>query len=421
MRFFNYIRLALEFLTKNIKQLIMLTIILATGTILVCSAFLLYDNTQYSQKHTNEILKYKNAGSGYLIFRNEDTKEDVYAEIKNKNHNIHFGHLGIENANISFLNDIYLKQKMAMKSDNPYSDGMEYVAISPEVFELFNLELSEGQIDISSCKDDEMQIYVGSDIAINPWDDYKTHAMNIRDDFGNQIKDENNKAISEDFRYKVCGKLKKGSQIMIPDIIHTSDYISETTLDLDKLVVIVTNKPLFFTKSFFYYSDNDDMNINISPKHESDISFGTISTVFYIMNERNKDVLKFIKQLSAILLLSVIVIQASSQIANIIINANEYGIYYANGFNKNNIIGIMMIEAFFRFILATTLAIIVGVIIMKLLFYNETEYVYVIKLLKDGVMIKSLLVSLVICFIAEIIPAIVVSKIELVRLTKAEE
>ena len=177
----------------------MLTIILATGTILVCSAFLLYDNTQYSQKHTNEILKYKNAGSGYLIFRNEDTKEDVYAEIKNKNHNIHFGHLGIENANISFLNDIYLKQKMTMKSDNPYSDGMEYVAISPEAFELFNLELSEGQIDISSCKDDEMQIYVGSDIDINPWDDYKTHAMNIRDDFGNQIKDENNKAISENF------------------------------------------------------------------------------------------------------------------------------------------------------------------------------------------------------------------------------
>lgn len=95
--------------------------------------------------------------------------------------------------------------------------------------------------------------------------------------------------------------------------------------------------------------------------YDSDISFGTISTVFSIMNERNKDVLKFIKQLSAILLLSVIVIQASSQIANIIINANEYGIYYANGFNKNNIIGIMMIEAVFRFILATTLAIIVGV------------------------------------------------------------
>ncbi len=36
-------------------------------------------------------------------------------------------------------------------------------------------------------------------------------------------------------------------------------------------------------------------------------------------------------------------------------------LYYANGFNKNNIIGIMMIEAVFRFILATTLAIIVGV------------------------------------------------------------
>lgn len=95
--------------------------------------------------------------------------------------------------------------------------------------------------------------------------------------------------------------------------------------------------------------------------YDSNISFGTISTVFSIMNERNKDVLKFIKQLSAILLLSVIVIQASSQIANIIINANEYGIYYANGFNKNNIIGIMMIEAVFRFVLATTLAIIVGV------------------------------------------------------------
>lgn len=60
--------------------------------------------------------------------------------------------------------------------------------------------------------------------------------------------------------------------------------------------------------------------------YDSDISFGTISTVFSIMNERSKDVLKFIKQLSAILLLSVIVIQASSQIANIIINANEYGI-----------------------------------------------------------------------------------------------
>lgn len=47
--------------------------------------------------------------------------------------------------------------------------------------------------------------------------------MNIRDDFENQIKDENNKAISENFRYKVCEKLKKGPQIMIL-IYHLEQY-----------------------------------------------------------------------------------------------------------------------------------------------------------------------------------------------------
>lgn len=427
MSIFNLIRLSLDFLTKNIKQLIMLTVILATGTILVCSAFLLVDNYQYTRKHTDEVLRYGNKGTGYMIFRNNDTKYEAYENIKDNN-NISFGHLSVTHGSLVFLDYIKKEQRGLNWTDESCYNELNYISMSPEVFSLFNLEISEGSLEVGNCKDNELQIYIGANVGVEIDNDYNTYENHhIKDAFGDVIENEDDeneevdKYLTDKINYKVCGKLNANTEIMLPEITQISEYIDETTINIDNYIIVVSNKPLNICNTFFYFSDNNNISLDIKDSYSSDISFGTIDSIFERMNDRNKEVLKYIKQLSFIIMLSVIIIQVCSQLANIIINANEYGIYYANGFDKKNIISIMMIEALLRFILASLLAVMAGLLIIKLFFDTADSYSYVMKLLKDGAAVKALAISFLVCIMAQIIPAVVVSRIEIIRLTKINE
>ena len=298
--------------------------------------------------------------------------------------------------------------------------------MSSSFCEICDLELSKGTLP-NKLNDDEVYIYVGANIDCEIGKEYVEENSYVYDKFGEVIRDENGEYVKTITRYTVKGQFKKGARIISDDILTIDDYIDETTVELDDLVVLVCNNPRCKDVHTRFVSLDSSMNADELKKtigeytSQGGAGYGTISQIFDNMDERNSSLIKSIIKLVFIIMLSVIIIQGCSQIADVMINVKEYGIYFANGFTKVNIYIIMLIETLWKFLLSVSIAIGAGVLFADYYFDDAKLFGYVMDLAAGDVMVKALAIAAGVLLIAQMIPMIFISRIDVATLTKANE
>lgn len=84
MRLKNYLKLSLEFLTRKVKVLIMLTCIMSLGIALLIASFVLYEGTVHSRKECDSVLAHGNDKTGYVTFKSSglDIEEQAIDNIE---------------------------------------------------------------------------------------------------------------------------------------------------------------------------------------------------------------------------------------------------------------------------------------------------------------------------------------------------
>ncbi len=427
----NYIRLSFEFLTRKVKILVMLTCIMSLGIALLISSFVLYEGTVHSRKECDSVLKYGNDNTGYISFKSSgrDRAGEVLDSMGKKG--LKTGFITRDSVGLMPLSELqqvqskldYYSQKA---KETGSGSGLDCINMSPSFCEMCDMELSEGTLP-DKLNDDEIYIYVGANIDCEIGKEYIQENSFVYDEFGNIIRDENGEYVTTTNRYVVKGKFEKGSRIVSPDILNVEDYIDETTVELDDLVVLVCNNPVSSTVySRFVCLDklknaNELNEVMEEYSLQGGVGYGTISHVFDNMDERNSSLIKSIIRLVFIIMLSVIIIQGCSQIADVMINVKEYGIYFANGFTKVNIYIIMLIETLWKFLLSASIAIIAGVLFADYYFDDAKLFDYVMDLATGDVIVKALAIAAGVLLMAQMIPMIFISRIDVATLTKANE
>ena len=441
MRISRYLKFSFEFLTRRKRQFLLLTLITVSGVILLAASLALYESTKIGRRECDKALRYGNDKTGYMVFP-EYNKDIARKYIKCAesaglkagymclDDHIFVGDLRDELIDIQRKLPFYIKKEKEERKYGMSSNGLDGICMSSKLWDMCKLELSEGSLP-TDITDDEVYIYVGSNLDVEIGKECVYDKAYDTDEFGGWTAD----SISEIVRdrkitYKIMGKLKKGTKIMSPDVTSSiRDYINQDAINLDDMVLVVTaGKPFSISAyDWFFYADNpDEFNEKIDKAFEKEntyngFGFGTITEAFDSIDEENSQVIKFIVGLTIIIMFSVIIIQGSSQTAEVIGNVKEYGIFFANGFTKANIIIIMIIEVIIRFVISSLIA---GGLLYagrEYLFMDARVVEFADKLFIQSVIPKTLLVSAAVLLIAQMIPMIFISRIDVATLTKANE
>ena len=416
MRLRNYIRFSFEFFTKNMRQMLASTLIMSMGIVLITFAFVLLYSTKFEKNKCNEILRYKNEGTGYLVCKDKND-EEIKQILRNlEKQDLEYGYLDRVYVGMEVLSDLISEQNKLPYyiNNNTFSNNsLDCVLMSPNLWNMFNLNLSEGEVPENNMKDNEIYLYVGANFDVDIGKEYELKNTILSDEFGQLIKDDNGEYVRGDFKIVIRGKLKDKENIMSPSITENDDYIQEATVNLNNLVIMVSNNPVchkvynrfIFSESYKNFREKLDYAFSESTR-ENGVGYGTIEHIFNNIDDRNKDTITNIIRLVVILMFSVVIIQGCSQVADIMFNTKEYGIYFANGFTKVNIYIIMLIETLWKFLLSASVAIIAGVLFAKYYFYDIQLFEYVMNLVCGGVMVKALAIAAGVLLIAQMIPMI---------------
>ena len=435
MNLSNYISFSFDFLTKKKKQLIMLTIIMSLGIALMILVLTLFASTKKGRTTCDETLTYGNSNTGYLTFQYEKVRmAPSYIEML-ENEGFKTGFITRFNGGcptplkelqkVQGELDYYVKEN---KSTGKYG-VLDYVEMSPKLWDAFDVELVNGSKPEETIPENEAYVYVGKNINIELGTEYISENDKVKNEMGDSVKDENGKFVTRTLKYIVMGQIEEGSSVINPDIQKGDfDYISETTINLDNMILIVTNNPMEgAVYDRFFYSDNPEKFNQKFQKMKTDNSFQngigceTVEHIFDNMDEKNKEVINYILRLTILIMLSVIIIQSCSKIADIIINVKEYGIYFANGFTKINIFVIMLLETLWRFIICSSIAIIIVFMATRYYFFEIYLFEYTMNLIYSEILVKALAIAAGVLLIAQMIPMIFISRIDVATLTKANE
>ena len=435
MKLSNYISFSFDFLTKKKKQLIMLTIIMSLGMALMILVLTLFASTRKGRATCDESLTYGNSNTGYLTFQYEKSKmAPGYIEML-ENEGFKTGFITRFNGGcptplkelqkIQSKLDYYIK---ANKSTGNYG-VLDYIVMSPKLWDAFDIELAKGSRPEETIPENEAYVYVGKNINIELGTEYISENDKVKNEMGDSVKDENGKYVTRTLKYIVMGQIEKGSSVINPNIQKGDfDYISETTINLDNMILIVSNNPKGgAVYDRFFYSDNPEefnqkfQKMKMDNSFENGIGCETVEHIFDNMDEKNKEVINYILRLTILIMLSVIIIQSCSKIADIIINVKEYGIYFANGFTKINIYVIMLLETLWRFIICSSIAIVMIFSLAKFVIFENYLYEYTMNLIYSDVLVKALAMAAAVLLMAQMIPMIFISRIDVATLTKANE
>ncbi len=435
MKLSNYISFSFDFLTKKKKQLIMLTIIMSLGISLMILVLTLLASTRKGRTTCDETLTYGNSNTGYFSVQHEKGKmAPTYIEML-ENEGFKTGFIIRFNGGcptplkelqkIQSKLDYYVKEN---KSTGIYG-VLDYVEMSPKLWDAFDIELAKGSKPEEVIPENEAYVYVGKNVNVEIGTEYICENYKVKNEMGDFVKDENGEYVRRTLKYIVMGQIEEGSSVINPNISKGDiDYISDTTINLDNMVLIVANNPIDGTiYDRFFYSDNPEEFAQKFKKMKTDNSFEngigceTVEHIFDNMDEKNKEVINYILRLTILIMLSVIIIQSCSKIADIIINVKEYGIYFANGFTKINIFVIMLIEALWRFIICSSIAIAIIFSLARFIIFENYLYEYTMNLIYSEVLVKALAISAAVLLMAQMIPMIFISRIDVATLTKANE
>lgn len=441
MGFKNLFRFAIESLSSNIKMLIMTLLVMSSGIVLIIMAMTLYEDSKYNEKSTDELLVAGNDHTGYLMMSDMLTaqKSEVINELK-KNSDVNVGFVREFCCSFSGkgIEELAARQK-ALRKEKGISEmfpgnEIEGINIKSEIFKMCDVSLQDGQIS-AEVPEDCVYIYLGSEFK----DVEVGTTYEVVCSYGGELGADNQefrskKLSSVKLKFIVKGHFAKNQKYIAPEILDIAEGINVCATDLDDQVVIVSNNPIepSAVGEFFVYGNKEDTLFydnmkntieNIKSNEDYKISYGTISDIFDKHSDNQSRMIGYIVKLAVMVTLTVIVIQLCVSSIMIINGTKRYGIMYANGFSKKDMIGIIIMEAVLKCVMSILLAIIIGYVGIQIVFgsYQDVAALYerVMMIVKKYVLIKAVGISFVISIVGAYVPIIIISKQMPVKLIKS--
>lgn len=214
------------------------------------------------------------------------------------------------------------------------------------------------------------------------------------------------------YSYEVAGFFEEGSKYLQSGFGATVDpQALDYSVELDSMVVLVEYIP-GTNNMIFNVEDKTGMNDAVKELKSIAETYGleiVVQSIDDIIEERNVDILlmrSYLQRVLWLVLFCSVVLMSCLQMNNVISNKRSYGVYYAMGFSKNNILGMLLAEAFIKTLTAFAVSCIVGIFVAQKWFYGVPFAGVLNELYWKDVVPEVFISAIVIMFFSTVAPMI---------------
>ena len=415
---------------------IFIIFIMIIGTVLIGVSIFLKESTDYYEKVCDKTLTKGNAGTYFFdspLFSTgyNDDLSGVGDKIRQIEAIDNIGVFGYEVDPFWVDADSILElQKNASYDFEQYygeENSVKLLYVTYDALGMLNIKPEEGEFEYLD-EPDTCYIYLGS----------KMKSIPVGSEFTRKItyKDENKNEITEIIKYVVKGYIEEDSYLIndsvsYRDPLNTADYF----YSLDYLILCVGPPELEYTKMIYqtYFTVKDGYDAQDVKKQIADvfsekdmiITFSDFDDAFKSMRNDYKTIYEYVLQIAIIMFICVAFLQVSVKSINIIKNSKKYGIMYANGFTKNDLRAILIVQSIIEYFIV--MFIVLGNLAICYYILNNFGEDLDLELKKmDGIMYcikhfviaKTMLITMGVMAIGTAVPIYIINRMSPVKLIK---
>lgn len=429
MKLRNIMSFAMDEIVGKVKQFLLITIVFAVGIVLLGVSIFLYESTSLNADISDKSLSHGNAGTYYSQMEMTAcniVREDTVDKMRKVD--------GIESAGYFMYSELDalqcrgLEQIVNLQKNSPYKENegsVQCIYVNYDALRMLNVGLKDNVKFERPDNEDVQYIYLGNKLSDIPIGTTLTRKYSYKDATDEHLQ-------TKDIKMIVKGYIEDDSRIVNTNVIYRNAQIKDYYYNMDYLLLCVKNDDTIVNdNAFLMYNIKNGYDIttvrNEINKIAEDEKFTLIHSDFKEAFESRQStymrMYSYVVQLAAIVLLTVIVLQICMQAMNIIGNARNYGIMYANGVCRAELRGIIIAQSFIKYITSLLLAVVLFIIgfivfvgIDDKAMLNELIYSF-----KEFVMGKMLAISLGIMIIGTFVPMIFIEKMTPISLIKNKD
>ncbi len=342
------------------RIIMLLMVLVITASFLLVGAVIYFDEyNNYSKNSCNRLLAggIENTGIIYDNISDFEKLPELYKELLEIEGikiitRVSSMHLPFENLSGEMENRLVRLQKEHLEEAGYGGFYFYGIDINKNGWDLCNVKLAKGEEpDKIDIKPNEFAVYLGSGFSDIP--------------VGTRLPLEGGTV------FVVQGILQEGQEFVNYHLWTAKNYDDDSCVNLDyqALLVMPDDPPViaFDTIHFFSVEDGADFDAitkemqQVCEKHDALFLVGKLEDIFGRIAVYHGRELVLFKMLMAVVLLSIVVIQTCTQMAEILQNQKEYGIFYANGMNFRQLAGIVFTKNIIAFVLGFFLAVGLGI------------------------------------------------------------
>ena len=429
MKLRNILSFAMDEIAGKIKQFLLITIVFAVGIILLGVSIFLYESTSINSDISNASLSHGNKGTYYSqkqMLTNNIDKEDVVDKMRKVE--------GIDSAGYFLYSELDssqcqgIEQIVNLQKDSPYKEkegSVQCINVNYGALGLINAGLKDNAEFEKPESEDVQYIYLGNKLSDIPVGTTFIRKYYYKDDTDEHMQ-------SKDIKMVVKGYIEDDCRIVNENVIYRNIDIKDYYYNMDYLFLCVRNDDkLLNDNALMVYNLKDGYDITqvrneinkIAQENGFSLVHSDFDEAFKSRESNYMRIYSYVIQMAVIVLMTVIVLQICMQAMNIIGNARNYGIMYANGVCRAELRGIIIAQSFIKYITSLLLAVVLFIIgfivfvgIDDKAMLNELIYSF-----KEFVMGKMLAISLGIMIIGTLVPMIFIEKMTPISLIKNKD
>lgn len=429
MKLRNIMSFAMDEIVGKVKQFLLITIVFAVGIVLLGVSIFLYESTSLNADISDKSLSHGNAGTYYSqmeMTAHNIVREDTVDKMRKVE--------GIDSAGYFLYSELDssqcqgIEQIVNLQKDSPYKEKegrIQCINVNYGALGLINAGLKDNAEFEKPESEDVQYIYLGNKLSDIPVGTTFIRKYYYKDDTDEHMQ-------SKDIKMVVKGYIEDDCRIVNTNVIYRNAQIKDYYYNMDYLFLCVRNDDTIVNdNAFLMYNIKDGYDITtvrneinkIAEDEKLTLIHSDFKEAFESRQSTYMRMYSYVVQLAAIVLLTVIVLQICMQAMNIIGNARNYGIMYANGVCRAELRGIIIAQSFIKYITSLLLAVVLFIIgfivfvgIDDKAMLNELIYSF-----KEFVMGKMLAISLGIMIIGTLVPMIFIEKMTPISLIKNKD
>lgn len=429
MKLRNIMSFAMDEIVGKVKQFLLITIVFAVGIVLLGVSIFLYESTSLNADISDKSLSHGNAGTYYSqmeMTAHNIVREDTVDKMRKVE--------GIDSAGYFLYSELDssqcqgIEQIVNLQKDSPYKEkegSVQCINVNYGALGLINAGLKDNAEFEKPESEDVQYIYLGNKLSDIPVGTTFIRKYYYKDDTDEHMQ-------SKDIKMVVKGYIEDDCRIVNTNVIYRNAQIKDYYYNMDYLFLCVRNDDTIVNdNAFLMYNIKDGYDITtvrneinkIAEDEKLTLIHSDFKEAFESRQSTYMRMYSYVVQLAAIVLLTVIVLQICMQAMNIIGNARNYGIMYANGVCRADLRGIIIAQSFIKYITSLLLAVVLFIIgfivfvgIDDKAMLNELIYA-----IKEFVLSKLFVVSFGIMVIGTIVPMIFIEKMTPISLIKNKD